>query len=70
MQSVELKEIIDWLIDGARSAPNPAALLKQTCERLVAAGVPVCRCGASAPSCVRCIRTFWAAISSGGREPR
>ena len=46
MQSPELKEIIDWLIDGARSAPNPAALLEQTCERLVAAGVPLWRVGA------------------------
>jgi adenylate cyclase len=46
VQSPELKEIIDWLIDGARSAPNPAALLKQTCERLVAAGVPLWRVGA------------------------
>src|SRR5258707_3071774 len=46
MQSPELKEIIDWLIDGARSAPSPVALLEQTCERLVAAGVPLWRVGA------------------------
>jgi len=46
MASPELKEIIVWLIDGARSAPNPVALLEQTCERLVAAGVPLWRVGA------------------------
>jgi adenylate cyclase len=43
---LELKQITDWLIDGARSAPSPAALLEQTCERLVAAGVPLWRVGA------------------------
>src|SRR5882757_1547219 len=46
MASPEHKEIIVWLIDGARSAPNPVALLAQTCERLVAAGVPLWRVGA------------------------
>jgi adenylate cyclase len=44
--AAELKKITDWLIDGARSAPNPVALLEQTCERLVAAGVPLWRVGA------------------------
>jgi adenylate cyclase len=46
VQSVELKETIDWLVDGARSAPNPVALMQQTCERLVAAGLPLWRAAA------------------------
>ena len=43
MDAPELKKLIDWLMDGARSAPTPMALLAQTCERLVAAGVPLWR---------------------------
>ena len=45
VKTVEFSKIIDWLIDGARSAPDPVALLEQTCERLVAAGVPLWRVG-------------------------
>ncbi|NVN85084.1 MAG: adenylate/guanylate cyclase domain-containing protein [Rhodopseudomonas sp.] len=44
MQS-ELRAISDWLIDGARSAVGPGALLSQLCERLVAAGLPLWRVG-------------------------
>lgn len=40
-----LKEITDWLIDGARSAPAPTDMMAQTCERLVAAGLPLWRVG-------------------------
>jgi adenylate cyclase len=43
MNAPELKKLIDWLMDGARSAPTPMALLAQACERLVAAGVPLWR---------------------------
>jgi adenylate cyclase len=46
MNAPELQKIIDWLIDGARSAPTPVALMKETCERLLAAGVPLWRAGA------------------------
>jgi adenylate cyclase len=46
MNASELQKIIDWLIDGARSAPTPVALMKETCERLVAAGLPLWRAGA------------------------
>jgi adenylate cyclase len=43
MNAPELHKLTDWLMDGARSAPTPTALLAQTCERLVAAGVPLWR---------------------------
>ncbi len=46
MDASELDKVVDWLTDGARSAKTPAALLGQTCERLVAAGVPLYRVGA------------------------
>jgi adenylate cyclase len=46
MNAPELQKIMDWLIHGARSARTPMALLSQTCERLVAAGLPLCRVGA------------------------
>ena len=45
MLADELRKITDWLIDGARSAPSPSALMAETCERLVAAGLPLWRTG-------------------------
>ncbi len=45
MLAAEIKKITDWLIDGARSAPNPARMMAETCERLVAAGMPLWRVG-------------------------
>ena len=46
MNASSLEDLTAWLIDGARSAPTPVALLRETCERLVAAGVPLWRVGA------------------------
>ncbi len=46
MNAADLQKLIDWLIDGARSAQTPTALLSQTCERLVDAGLPLWRVGA------------------------
>jgi adenylate cyclase len=46
MNAPKLQELTDWLMDGARSAPTPTALLSQTCERLVDAGVPLWRVAA------------------------
>jgi adenylate cyclase len=40
-----LQKLIAWLIDGARSAPSPPAMMAETCERLVAAGLPLARVG-------------------------
>src|ERR1700722_4999239 len=44
MNASDLKKLTDWLIDGARSAPNPP-LMAETCERMVAAGLPLWRVG-------------------------
>jgi adenylate cyclase len=46
MNASDLQDLIGWLIDGARSAPTPAEMLRQTCERLVVAGLPLWRVGA------------------------
>jgi adenylate cyclase len=46
MDSVKLQDVIDWLTEGALSARDAVALLTQTCERLVAAGVPLWRVAA------------------------
>jgi len=46
MNPLDLQKITGWLIDGARSAPTPVALLSETCERLVAGGVPLWRVAA------------------------
>src|SRR3954463_16198945 len=45
MLTAELKNLIDWLIDGARSEPNPEKMMAQACERIVAAGLPLWRVG-------------------------
>jgi adenylate cyclase len=46
MNVPELQKITDWLIDGARSAGGPSRMMSETCERLVAAGLPLWRVGA------------------------
>jgi adenylate cyclase len=43
MRDTGIKEIADWLIDGARSAPQPHQVLAQLSERLVACGIPLWR---------------------------
>jgi adenylate cyclase len=43
MDASRLQDTIDWLTDGARSAPTPVALMAQTCERLAESGVPLSR---------------------------
>ncbi|HVV42380.1 MAG TPA: adenylate/guanylate cyclase domain-containing protein [Nitrobacter sp.] len=45
MSPDDLKGIIDWLIDGARSARAPSQMMAQACERLVAGGLPLWRVG-------------------------
>jgi adenylate cyclase len=43
MNATELQKVADWLIDGARSATSPTRLMAETCERLVAADLPLWR---------------------------
>ena len=45
MNASEIQELTDWLIDGARSAMNPSRMMSETCERMVAAGLPLWRVG-------------------------
>jgi adenylate cyclase len=45
MNASELQKLKDWLIDGARSAPRPSQMMAESCERLVAAGLPLWRVG-------------------------
>jgi adenylate cyclase len=45
MNATELKNISDWLIDGARSAASPPQMVAEFCERLVRAGLPLWRVG-------------------------
>src|SRR5215472_11838094 len=46
MDAIKLRQTIDWLVDGARSARTPMTVLRETCERLVAAGLPLWRVAA------------------------
>src|SRR5437764_15444293 len=43
MPTCGIKAIVDWLVDGARSAPQPQQVLAQLSERLVACGIPLWR---------------------------
>jgi adenylate cyclase len=45
MNIPELQKLTDWLIDGARSAADPTRMMAETCEGLVAAGLPLWRVG-------------------------
>ena len=45
MNAPEMQKITDWLIDGARSAASPSRMMSETCERMVAAGLPLWRVG-------------------------
>ena len=45
MPTREIRAVVDWLIDGARSAPQPQQVLAQLSERLVASGIPLWRVG-------------------------
>ena len=45
MNASALQELTAWLINGAPSS-TPVSLLSETCERLVAAGLPLWRAGA------------------------
>jgi adenylate cyclase len=38
-----IKPVVDWLVDGARSAPAPEQVLEQLCARLVDLGLPLWR---------------------------
>ena len=44
MNTAEFHDLIDWLIDGARSAPTPTRMMSEACERTVRAGIPLWRC--------------------------
>jgi adenylate cyclase len=46
MDTSELEKLTKWLMDGARSSPNPNRFLAEMCERLVVAGIPLYRVGA------------------------
>jgi adenylate cyclase len=45
MNTSELQKIIDWMIDGARSAVTPSQMMVECCERLIQAGLPLWRVG-------------------------
>jgi adenylate cyclase len=40
-----ISDITAWLIDGARSTPEPSDMMAECCERLIAAGLPLWRVG-------------------------
>ena len=43
MRNDGIKAVVDLLIDGARSAPQPHQVLAQLSEQLVACGIPLWR---------------------------
>jgi adenylate cyclase len=45
MNGSDVQNLTDWLIDGARSAASSTHMFAETCERIVAAGLPLWRVG-------------------------
>ena len=45
MNASDLRKIIDWIVDGARSSTNATLMMQECCERLVEAGLPLWRVG-------------------------
>ena len=45
MDASKLQKLTDWLIDGGRSAASPSRFMAESCERMVAAGLPLWRVG-------------------------
>jgi adenylate cyclase len=43
MTPCDRKSIVDWLMDGARSAPRPEIVLANLCDKLVQFGIPLWR---------------------------
>jgi adenylate cyclase len=43
MTAYDTSAIVEWLTDGARSAPRPDLVLAELCERLVGCGIPLWR---------------------------
>jgi adenylate cyclase len=43
MTNCDTSAIVEWLVDGARTAPLPQDVLTQLCERLFATGIPIWR---------------------------
>ena len=39
----DIRSVVEWLTDGARSAQRPEDLLRDLCHRMVAGGIPVWR---------------------------
>lgn len=45
MDQAKLQNLIDWMVDGARSTATPSQMMEESCLRLVDAGVPLWRVG-------------------------
>jgi len=43
MESFDTTPVVNWLVDGARSAPEPQQVLAELCDRLCVCGVPLWR---------------------------
>jgi adenylate cyclase len=39
----DVRSVVDWLADGARSAPRAEDLLRELCHRMIDSGIPVWR---------------------------
>ena len=69
MNAADLQKLIDWLIDGARSAASPTVMMAEICERLVRAGLPLWRVGdlRADPTSRHSRPQFHLAAGGGGR---
>jgi adenylate cyclase len=45
VNTAKIRDLAEWLVDGARSAETPVHMMAQACERMVEAGLPLWRVG-------------------------
>ena len=43
MTACDTSSIVEWLTDGARTAPRPEMIIAELCERVVQCGIPLWR---------------------------
>ena len=39
----DIRSVVEWLMDGARSASRAEDVLRELCHRMIAAGIPLWR---------------------------
>ena len=66
----DIRSIVDWLTDGARSASGPETFCPDLCDRLVAGGIPLWRVAVFVELCIPkswAARFIWQTVAGASR---